>query len=356
MICEKKSKRLGIVRSLVYEMQSSFKNQKAWAHLSGVSTFASMLAMRRGQDSEIAAIAGVLHDFYFYKTGINTFPGHNSADAVRPIIRSTQIFTDEEISVILRSIFYQEDRNRVHGPDEEVIKDAILLQRYFQNTGNHLLKTDIHRLQNVFIELGIQEGNVDTELNVDVEALNRETKDRRLMLADFAEKLAEQNIIGVPEDERYREICKYWPDSDIYKVLEGNWCAAFVYYCCMQVGILLPIRYPNRMYRLAGVGAWLDWAQLHETRFFYDAKQEEFIPARGDIVIFDKLLSDNSHDHIGIVLACEDNEILIAEGNKDNKNYSSVSFRGRDHCILGYVRIDNGYRYHFNGEYVPFGY
>lgn len=58
MICEKKSKRLGIVRSLVYEMQSSFKNQKAWAHLSGVSTFASMLAMRRGQDSEIAAIAG----------------------------------------------------------------------------------------------------------------------------------------------------------------------------------------------------------------------------------------------------------------------------------------------------------
>ncbi|WP_256721790.1 CHAP domain-containing protein [Paenibacillus odorifer] len=100
----------------------------------------------------------------------------------------------------------------------------------------------------------------------------------------------------------------------------------------------------------------MDWAQLPETRFFYDAKQEEFIPARGDIVIFDKLLSDNSHDHIGIVLACEDNEILIAEGNKDNKNYSSVSFRGRDHCILGYVRIDNGYHYHFNGEYVPFGY
>ncbi|MNP56000.1 CHAP domain protein [compost metagenome] len=124
----------------------------------------------------------------------------------------------------------------------------------------------------------------------------------------------------------------------------------------MQVGILLPIRYPNRMYRLAGVGAWLDWAQLPETRFFYDAKQEEFNPARGDIVIFEKLLSDNSHDHIGIVLACEGNEILIAEGNKDNKNYSSVLYRDRDHCILGYVRIDNGYHYHFNGEYIPFGY
>jgi hypothetical protein len=123
----------------------------------------------------------------------------------------------------------------------------------------------------------------------------------------------------------------------------------------MQVGILLPIRYPNRMYRLAGVGAWLDWAQLPETRFFYDAKQEEFNPSRGDIVIFEKLLSDNSHDHIGIVLACEDNKILIAEGNIDNKNCSSVLFRDRDHCILGYVRIDNGYYYQFNGEYIPFG-
>jgi hypothetical protein len=303
MICEKKSKRFEIVQSLVYGMQSNFKNQRAWAQLSGVSTFASMLAMRRRQDSEIAAIAGVLHGFYFYKTGINAFPGHNSADAVRPVIRSTQIFTDEELSVILRSIFYQEDRHRVHGPDEEIIKDAILLQMYFQNTSNNLLKTDIHRLHNVLTELGIPEGNVDTESNVDAEALNRETKDRRLMLADFAEKFAGQNIIGVPEDKRYREICKYWPDSDIYKVLESNWCAAFVYYCCMQVGIFLPIRYPNRMYRLAGVGAWLDWAQRPETRFFYDAKQEEFNPSRGDIVIFEKLLSNNSHDHIGIVLA-----------------------------------------------------
>ena len=165
------------------------------------------------------------------------------------------------MSVILRSIFYQEDRHRAHGPYEEIIKDAILLQLYFHSTGNNLSNTDTRRLQNVFIELGIPEGNVNAESNVDTETLNRNTEDRRLMLADFAETLAGQNIVGVPEDERYREICKYWPDSDIYKVLKENWCAAFVYYCCMQVGLLLPIRYPNRMYRLAGVGAWLDWAQ-----------------------------------------------------------------------------------------------
>jgi hypothetical protein len=339
---------------MLLTIESNFKKQEAVAQLYGVSTFASLLAMRRGQDSEVAAIAGLLHGFYFYKTGIKSFPGHNSADAVRPIIRNIQIFTDEEMSIILRSIFYQEDRHRVHGPYEEIIKDAILLQKHFHNTGNNVLKTDMHRLHNAFIELGIPEGTVETESNVDTKIIKRNNEDKRIRLADFAEMLAGQNIIGVPEDERFREICKYWPDSDIHKVLESNWCAAFVYHCCMQVGILLPIRYPNRMYRLAGVGAWLDWAQLPETGFFYDVKQEGFNPSRGDIVIFEKLLSDNSHDHVGIVLACDDNKILVAEGNKDNKNYSSVLYRDRGHCILGYIRIDKDYQYLFNGEYIPF--
>ncbi|MBP1994396.1 CHAP domain-containing protein [Paenibacillus eucommiae] len=357
MICENKFKRLESVRGLVHEMLLNTENtsvkQEVYVHLFGVSNFASMLAMRRGQDSEIAAIAGLLHGFYFYKTGIKEFPGPNSADAVRPIIRSTQLFTDEELFFILRAIFYQEDRHQVHGTYEEIIKDAILLQMYFQNTGKNLSKADMHRLQNVFIELGISGEHVEAECDSDTGALKRNAEDRRLMLADFAEMLAGQNIIGVPEDERYREICKYWPDSDIYKVLEGKWCAAFVYHCCMQVGILLPIRYPNCTYRLAGVGAWLDWAQLPETGFFYHDKQDGFEPARGDIVVYEKLLSDDSHDHTGIVIACDDNKILVAEGNKDNKNYSSVLYRDRSHCIHGYIRIDNSYQFHFSGEYIP---
>jgi hypothetical protein len=353
----KPDKRVEHVRHLVhgmhFETEDTFEKQEAWVNLCGVSSFASMLAMRRGHDSEIAAIAGLLHGFYYYRTGIEAFPGPNSADAVRPILRNTEIFTDEELSVILRSIFYQEDRHRIHGPYEEMIKDAILLQTHFRNTSSHSSKADIHRLQHIFIELGIPQEHAGAESDVESGTINRSSKDRRLMLAEFAETFAGQNIIGVPEDERYREICKYWPDSDIHKVLEGNWCAAFVYYCCMQVGIRLPIRYPNGIYRLAGVGAWLDWAQLPEMGFFYRDKQEGFNPARGDIVIFEKLLSEHSHDHIGIVLACDDVRILVAEGNKDNQNYSSVVYRDRSHCILGYIRIADSYQYHFEGDYIP---
>ncbi|MEF3353192.1 CHAP domain-containing protein [Paenibacillus sp. GYB006] len=360
MISDKKLRRLDFVQSLVFDnllpVNNSLKQHQFWSQLSGVSNFASMLAIRRGQDPEKAAIAGLLHNYYFVKTGVKTFPGHNSADAVRPILRSSELFSDEEMSIILRSIFYQDDRQRSHGPYEEILKDAILLQMYFHNTDRHVPTTDIHRLQNVLRELGMPEETVKavaTANHIDSKLINLHREDRRSMLADYAETLAKKNIIGVPENEVYREICKYWPDTDIYKVLESNWCAAFVYHCCMQVGILLPIRYPNHMFRLAGVGALLDWAKLPETGFFNDVNQEEFNPARGDIVIFEKLLTDQSHDHIGIVLACDDHQIKVAEGNVDNKNVSSVLYRDRSHCILGYIRIGDIYQYQFNGEYIP---
>lgn len=357
MISEKKIKRVELVRALVLEtlhtIEKTSKKEGALVNLLEVSSFASLLAVRREQNSEIAAIAGLLHDFYFYKTGIKDFPGPNSADSVRPILRSTQIFTDEELSVILRSIFYQNDKHRVHGPYEEIIKDAILIQRYVQNPGDHFSKVEINRLQKGFVELGIPIEQVEVKCKSNRGTINKRTKNRRLRLAEIAEALAIQEVMGIPEDENFRKICKYWPDSDIYKVLESNWCAAFVYHCCMQAGIILPIRYPNHSYRLAGVGAWLDWAQLPETNFLYQDGYQGFKPKRGDIVIFEKLLSDNSHDHIGIVLACEGNRLLVAEGNKDNKNFSSVVYRNREHCIYGYIRIDNSYQFHFDGEYIP---
>lgn len=343
-----------LVQELVAAIDSELQRQEACVSLNGVASFASMLAKKRGQNQELAAIIGLLHNYYFYRTGISLFPGPNSAESVRPLIRDMNIFTKEEQITILKAIFYHDDRGKVHGPYEEIVKDAYVLQMYFQNTKRCLSLQDASRLRNVLHELAIP-----ADLPGTGEIHNREMisilqcTDKRSKLAEIAEALAKENIIGVPGDERYREICKYWPDPDIYNVLQNNWCAAFVYHCCMQAGFQLPIRHPNGCYRLAGVGALLEWAQLSETGFFYYDGQNGFTPQRGDIVIYEKLLSDESHDHIGIVLACNDQEILVAEGNRDNHNYSSVFYRDRWHCILGYIRIDDNYQFSFDGDYNP---
>ncbi|MFD1176652.1 CHAP domain-containing protein [Paenibacillus puldeungensis] len=341
-----------VVNEMIFSMDSSNKKQEASIRLYGVSSFASMLAMKRGLETEIAAIAGLLHQFYYYKTGIIHYPGINSTEAVRPIIRDLGIFTKEEQLVILRAIFYQDQSGQVHGPYDEIIKDAVVLHKFLQNMDQAVPHLDGQRLSNLLDELSIQadyqEGEVTTQINI-----SSNVKDKRQLLADISEELAGENIIGIPGDKRYREICQYWPDPDIYKALQGNWCAAFVYHCCMLAGFLLPIRYPNGNHRLAGVGAMLEWAKLHETGFFHIDGKENYIPERGDIVIYEKLLSDHSHDHIGIVLACDEHEILVAEGNRDNENYSSILRRNRKQCILGYIRIDNEYHYNFDGIYNP---
>lgn len=340
------------VQEMIISIVSALQRQEACVHLNGVAAFASMLAKRRGNNPELAAIIGLLHDYYYYKTGIKEFPGPNSAETVRPLLKDLNMFTKEELITILKAIFHREDRSRVHGPYEEIVKDAYLLQLYFQNTSRIFSKQDTNRLRYVFRELTIPEVCSEEIYNSD-EGKNLQNTDRRSKLADIAEVLGRENIIGVPGDERYREICKYWPDQGIYKVLQSNWCAAFVYYCCMQAGFQLPIRYPNGSYRLAGVGAWLEWAQLPETGFFCLDGQNGFTPQRGDIVIYEKLLTDDSHDHIGIVLASGNKEILVAEGNRDNQNYSSVVSRDRWHCVLGYIRIDNDYQFHISGDYNP---
>lgn len=66
-------------------------------------------------------------------------------------------------------------------------------------------------------------------------------KDRRQLLADILEDLAGKKIIGIPGDKRYREICQYWPDPEIYKVLKDNIIVAchldfcFLYVIRMEV-------------------------------------------------------------------------------------------------------------------------
>jgi len=354
---QRTNKRFESIKVLVHEMLLSmdglFNRQEATVHLYGVSTFASMIAMKRGQNPELAAIAGMLHEYYVLKTGINEFPGPNSAEAVRPIIRDIGMFTEEEQITVLRSIFYQNEGRQSHGPYEEIIKDANVLQLYFHNATYRKHESDKKRLRNVLGELKIVGEFQLEEFNDEKETKPQLSEDKRSKLADIAEMLAGQNIIGVPGDGRFREICRYWPDANIYNVLKNSWCAAFVYHSCRLAGFLLPIRYPNGGHRFAGVGAWLEWAQLPDTGFFHRDGHDGFSPQRGDIVIYDKLLSDHSHDHIGIVLGGNENEIWVAEGNRDNENYSSILYRDRMQLILGYIRIDNSYQYYFSGVYNP---
>ena len=70
---------------------------------------------------------------------------------------------------------------------------------------------------------------------------------------------------------------------------------------------------------------------------------DEFSTEPGDIVIYDRVFENREHDHIGIVIEKNENSILAAEGNVDNR--SGIIERPIDEHIRAYIRIPDGYKY-----------
>lgn len=350
-----KYKRLESVRIIVDEMLKKMDDTNerrcAYLHLYGVSQAATILALKRGLDPEIAAITGMLHDYYSYATGIRELHGQNTAEMLRPTLRNMDIFTKEEQEIIRSAIFHHSDKGSIHSEYDELMKDADVLQHYLYNVDKKVSFQNTTRLKKILHELSLPD---DFDSNT-IKKNNQCTPlDKQKLLGDIAEAYAKEDIVGIGADHNFQKICKFWPGVNIYKEFMNSWCAAFVYLCVQEAGFLLPIRYPNGVGRFTGVDAWLEWSKFSEIDFFHDVNEPNFIPQRGDLVIYDKLIIDHLHDHIGVVLTCENDSIVVAEGNVDNKNKSGIVKRNRWNKVSGYIRISNNYKYNFTGEYkVP---
>ncbi|MEC0091984.1 CHAP domain-containing protein [Paenibacillus macquariensis] len=162
---------------------------------------------------------------------------------------------------------------------------------------------------------------------------------RRINLAEIAEELALRPLIGNKDKcgPDLEPILSYFPRDN--PSIGFDWCAAFVYHCCIEAGVKLPVRYSEPVSRnFAWVEAWLEWGQLFG--FYHPVSDMSFVPGQGDLIIFDNILGNGPNDHIGVVLRTEQNKIITAEGNFYNK--SGIFERTQDQ-INGYIRIDEMY-------------
>lgn len=334
----------GVVDRILNEQQDIEERRCGFAHLYGVSAICSLMSLKRGMDPQISSIAGMLHDIYVYRTRLVLNHAHNSEEYARVILRETGDFTDEEQKVIRSAIFRHSDKETVHEPYDELLKDADVLQHFLYNTSLPVAEKELIHLKNVLSEFGLSDEHIEVKTPNKTEIDENSISDKRNRLADLAEALAKENIVGDAHDTNFLTIIRYWPDDDIVGVLKSAWCAAFVYHCCMQVGFTLPIKYTEPVpCRFAGVKAWLVWSQLPEINFYHPADQKGFMPERGDIVIYEDIVGNGPHDHIGIVMDFKDGIITTAEGNVENR--SGIFMRDRYKNINGFIRIDNSYVY-----------
>ena len=130
---------------------------KAMAHLHGVSLAAVMIARKRGQDSELAAMAGLLHDLWAYKSGSYDDHAHLGADYARKVLGKMDIATSAEIDIICDAIWHHDDKANIDSQFAEVLKDADVIDHCLTDPTKEIKEKERARYENLCKEFGLME-------------------------------------------------------------------------------------------------------------------------------------------------------------------------------------------------------
>jgi uncharacterized protein len=122
-----------IVDAILGDQPDVVKRRCGFVHLYGVAQAAALLALQRGLDLELATVAGMLHDIDTYRTAASPDHAARSADEARRILLVAGSFAAEEMETICTAIRRHSDKGAVHGPLDELLKDADVWQHYLYN-------------------------------------------------------------------------------------------------------------------------------------------------------------------------------------------------------------------------------
>jgi uncharacterized protein len=99
-------------------------------HMASSSRIAWLLALRRGADPELAAAAAAVHDFGRIVTGLQKDHAEAGYLPVQDFLRSTGLFTPDEIGIIALAVKNHSSKTVVGTPIEEIVKDADVIDCY----------------------------------------------------------------------------------------------------------------------------------------------------------------------------------------------------------------------------------
>ncbi len=121
------------IDQLLAKIPGTEQRRCAFVHLYGVSATGIILALKRGLDPELCAVAGMLHDIWNYQVGESHEHGQLGAREAKNILQQLGTFSTEEIEVICHAIARHSDKQSIDGEMDELLKDADVLQHYLYN-------------------------------------------------------------------------------------------------------------------------------------------------------------------------------------------------------------------------------
>ena len=151
--------RVSIAESFVFERFNGIPDQKwrtrAIYHSHAVSLLCVLFARKRGLDPEIAAIAGLLHDFYAYEQMDYTDHAHRGAVRAGEVLEERGWTTEEEKAQIMSAIYHHDDLMTEDDPMDELLKDADLIDNAMSNPSRAVRPDQVPRIAKICRELGL---------------------------------------------------------------------------------------------------------------------------------------------------------------------------------------------------------
>lgn len=104
-------------------------SEQAMTHLLGTARICTRLAEDRGENPELAYIAGLLHDVVFYRNGSPVNHARLGAAWAEKLLRQLGGFEEGELRAVHNAIYLHSDKHVVHGSFAQLLKEADMLQK-----------------------------------------------------------------------------------------------------------------------------------------------------------------------------------------------------------------------------------
>jgi HD superfamily phosphodiesterase len=144
------------IDEVLLDMTDAVERRCAYVHLYGVAQSCALIALKRGENVELAVMAAMLHDIYSYAKMDTVDHARKSAALARAILIKLQITNDGETRIICDAIYVHSDKEVTNTPFDEVLKDADVFQSWLYNPLVEITeKTRKDRCTKVMTEFGI---------------------------------------------------------------------------------------------------------------------------------------------------------------------------------------------------------
>jgi HD superfamily phosphodiesterase len=150
--------RLELIRIYLNEYlseKSCEEQRQAIIHLYGVSQFCTLLALKRNMDSELAAIAGLLHDIYTFKEGAYVDHAQKGASLAREILEHLSVTTPSENDIICCMIRNHSNKLEKDTPMDELLKDADVFQHCLYGNLEMVIEKERKRFKQLMMEFNL---------------------------------------------------------------------------------------------------------------------------------------------------------------------------------------------------------